>query len=166
MTYYLIEVSEKKVAYTISAAVMKGNIVYYNPFTGVIDVRYINNNIENHSYNKKRNTANPKNVIFILHLMGFELKYDPETKFVQVKLPDDKEKNIDIQFVYTKYFLDDSAFLSLSTLFPAENLSPLKYQYAYYISNYGTDLITPHTPNVLDNLVLPNLVIPVPDTKI
>ena len=166
MTYYLIEVSEKKVAYTISAAVMKGNIVYYNPFTGVIDVRYINNNIENHSYNKKRNTVNPKSVIFILHLMGFELKYDSETQFVQVKLPDHKEKNIDIQFVYNKYFLDDSAFLALSTLFPAENLSPLKYQYAYYISNYGTDLITPHTPNVLDNLVLPNIVIPVPDTKI
>ena len=154
MNYYKIEVSDKKTALKIAKSAVSGNPVYYNPFTGEINVRRLVLDIPKENFSIKCHKENPKNVLWILHQMGFKMKFERLANSVLITLPIDKSKRSDIIKIYEELLHGcySSFFLSLATLHQ-EHDSILNMTNKVYLSNYSSSQII-EVPNVVNGLYL------------
>lgn len=156
MSYYRIRTSDKRAVYQMAKPALEGKKVLFDPFAGTCEISYSVNATKTSTVNFPQFTFRPKNILWFLNKLGFELTYIEEKKIVEVKLPKDNKIREDLFSAYNHFFKHEINFMQLDSLF-FEGYTSI-YLLTFRV-HYGLleNPVFIEVPNVVDGLILPDV---------
>ena len=156
MSYYRIRTSDKRAVLSMAKPVINGNTVYFFPFNGFYKILESTNKETSTQKSLSKSTYSPKNILWFLKKIGFELNYNEEKKYVEISIPKDTEKRDNLFSTYNYFFVEKKNFKYLDSLFSENDKSIYLLTYR---ASYGLldDPLYIDAPNVVDGLILPDI---------
>lgn len=156
MSYYRIRTSDKKAVYQMAKSAISGKKVYFDPFAGSCEIKHSVNATKTSTIKFPKSTFRPKNILWFLKRLEFELNYIKEKKIVEIKLPKDKEARKNLFSAYEHFFEHEINFMRLDSLFFEGDTSI--YLLTFHVQHgLLEDPVFIEVPNVVDGLILPDV---------
>ena len=156
MSYYRINISDKRAVFQMAKPAISGKKVYFDPFAGTCEIKHSVKASKTSSIKFPESTFKPRNILWFLNKLGFKLIYDSDKKNVEIKLPKDTEARENLFSAYAHFYEHEVNFMRLDSLFYEGATSIYLQPFSIHHGLLENPTII-DVPNVVDGLILPEV---------